>query len=471
MPNGGRCEATFTRHTRVALRIGSWLSRPSVGEPKTIELLRDEAEAAALRASVDRLEAAVAKARSTAQRRARVIAAVPGIVWESVGVLGQPDYRITYVGGQLERILGYTPEEWTRDPTFWLSVVHPDDLPAVRRGAEQGGRLPEHRFLSRDGLEVWVMPHVRILRDAAGERIGTSIFVMDVTERVRAERARKEILAHTQALTRRLENLVMNVPGVVWESRGSAGGPLTQPVFFSNHLTTLTGYLPAEAVETPAIWDLLAHPDDREYAARELAQRLEQGGGTLEYRWLTRDGRTLHVESHVHVIRGPQGEVLGASGFTMDVTARKLAEDEQERLENEVLEAQARALAELSTPLIPLSSEVLVMPLVGVIDAQRAQSVIEVLLHGIRDARARVAILDVTGVPSIDVETADALLRAAHAVRLLGAEAVLAGIRPEVSATLVKLGTDLHSIATCRSLETAIAYAARRLAIAPRTVT
>ena len=119
----------------------------------------------------------------------------------------------------------------------------------------------------------------------------------------------------------------------------------------------------------------------------------------------------------------------------------------------------AAALAELSTPLIPISDDTVVMPLVGTIDSRRAQQVIEGLLVGIVETRAQVAILDITGVPVVDTQVANALLRAAQAVKLLGAQVVLTGIRPEVAQTLVGLGVDLTGIVTRSTLQSGIAFA------------
>jgi rsbT co-antagonist protein RsbR len=102
------------------------------------------------------------------------------------------------------------------------------------------------------------------------------------------------------------------------------------------------------------------------------------------------------------------------------------------------------------------------MPIIGNIDDTRAARVIEALLQGLHKARARFAILDITGVPSVDAQTADALLRAARAVQLLGAQVVLTGIRPEVAQTLIALGTSLGGIVTCGNLESGIAYATSR---------
>jgi rsbT co-antagonist protein RsbR len=142
-----------------------------------------------------------------------------------------------------------------------------------------------------------------------------------------------------------------------------------------------------------------------------------------------------------------------------DLTERKRAEAERVRLQEQIIGAQAAALAELSTPMIPISDEVLAMPLIGAIDTQRAQQVLEALLRGIEQSRARIAILDITGVPVVDTQVAKTLIIAAQGVRLLGAEIVLTGIRPEVAQTLVGLGVDLGSIVTRSTLQRGIAYA------------
>jgi rsbT co-antagonist protein RsbR len=144
-----------------------------------------------------------------------------------------------------------------------------------------------------------------------------------------------------------------------------------------------------------------------------------------------------------------------------NITERKRAEAMllQSRDQEEMIRAQQAVLAELSTPLIPISEHVMVMPLIGGVDSRRAQQVLETLLSGVATSHAQIAILDITGVPVVDTQVADALVRAAQAVKLLGAQVVLTGIRPEVAQTLVGLGADLVSIVTRSSLQSGIAYA------------
>jgi rsbT co-antagonist protein RsbR len=145
----------------------------------------------------------------------------------------------------------------------------------------------------------------------------------------------------------------------------------------------------------------------------------------------------------------------------MDITRQKLSEDLQARYHADLLSAQERSLAELSTPLIPISENVVAMPLIGAVDGPRATRVVETLLHGVSSARAKAAIVDLTGVPEMNTHTADALVRAARGVRLLGARLILTGIRPGVAQTLVSLGTDLDDLVTLHNLAAGLEFAAQ----------
>jgi len=137
--------------------------------------------------------------------------------------------------------------------------------------------------------------------------------------------------------------------------------------------------------------------------------------------------------------------------------------EEQTRLQEQIIRMQAAALAELSTPLIPITDQIVVMPLIGALDRQRANQILSTLLHGIEASRSRVAILDITGVPVVDTHVAQMLMSVAQAVRLLGAQVMITGIRPEVAQTLVGLGVDLQGLITHSVLQNGIAYALRSL--------
>ncbi|HEY1015846.1 MAG TPA: STAS domain-containing protein [Herpetosiphonaceae bacterium] len=116
----------------------------------------------------------------------------------------------------------------------------------------------------------------------------------------------------------------------------------------------------------------------------------------------------------------------------------------------------ARSLQEATLPIMPVSEQVLVLPLVGSIDSQRAALLSSTLLAAIQQARAKAVIVDVTGVPIVDTQVALALLNAAKATLLLGARTVLVGIRPEVAQTLVQLGVNLNAITVRANLQSGI---------------
>jgi rsbT co-antagonist protein RsbR len=117
---------------------------------------------------------------------------------------------------------------------------------------------------------------------------------------------------------------------------------------------------------------------------------------------------------------------------------------------------QAIRILELSTPFIPVSDGVVVMPLIGTLNAARAEQLLATLLGGLEGTHAEVAVIDVTGVPALDRGSADLLRRAAHAARLLGARTFLTGVRPEVARALIDLNVDFHGIEMRGSLKNAL---------------
>ncbi|MBN1484796.1 MAG: STAS domain-containing protein [Chloroflexia bacterium] len=172
------------------------------------------------------------------------------------------------------------------------------------------------------------------------------------------------------------------------------------------------------------------------------------------------------------------GDELEELASTFNQMAQRLQQSQQElrswgeRLEVQVAE-RTQALAEMvdrqkvlletirqmSTPVLPVHEGVLVMPLVGVIDAERADVVMESLLTALEQERTRIVILDITGVPVVDTSVAQTLLQAAQAVRLLGVEPVLVGITPAVAETVISLGLDLTGLVTKADLLKGVAYA------------
>ena len=125
--------------------------------------------------------------------------------------------------------------------------------------------------------------------------------------------------------------------------------------------------------------------------------------------------------------------------------------------------AQQEQLAELSTPVVKIWEGVLAIPLIGTLDSMRSQTATESLLEEIAKQQAKVAILDITGVTAVDTLVAQHLLKTAMAARLMGAECVISGIRPQIAQTMVQLGISLGEVVTRSSFADAFAYALRKL--------
>jgi rsbT co-antagonist protein RsbR len=131
-----------------------------------------------------------------------------------------------------------------------------------------------------------------------------------------------------------------------------------------------------------------------------------------------------------------------------------------------VILRQQQEMLELSTPVVKLWEGVLALPLIGTLDSARTQTVMENLLLRIVETGAAIAILDITGVPTVDTLVAQHLIKTVTAARLMGAECIISGIRPQIAQTIVHLGVDLGGVATKASLADAFALALRRVGLA-----
>jgi rsbT co-antagonist protein RsbR len=122
------------------------------------------------------------------------------------------------------------------------------------------------------------------------------------------------------------------------------------------------------------------------------------------------------------------------------------------------IEEQAQAIREMSTPVLEVWDDVLVVPVIGVVDTHRGATIMEAVLGRLSTAQARCVVIDVTGVPFLDTSTADHLLKVVSAASLLGAECVLTGVSPAVAQTVVSVGVDLGKLVTLRNLKAGLRY-------------
>jgi rsbT co-antagonist protein RsbR len=136
-----------------------------------------------------------------------------------------------------------------------------------------------------------------------------------------------------------------------------------------------------------------------------------------------------------------------------------------QRGREQVIIRQQQDLMELSTPVVTLWEGVLGLPLIGTLDSARTQVVMESLLQRIVDSGASIAIIDITGVPTVDTVTAQHLLKTVAAARLMGADCIISGIRPQIAQTIVHLGVELGTVVTKATLADAFAVALKRIGL------
>ena len=133
-----------------------------------------------------------------------------------------------------------------------------------------------------------------------------------------------------------------------------------------------------------------------------------------------------------------------------------------QRSREEVIQRQQQELLELSTPVVKLWEGVLAVPMIGTLDSSRTQLVMESLLTRIVETGSELAIIDITGVPTVDTLVAQHLLKTVTAIRLMGADCIISGIRPQIAQTIVHLGIDLQGITTKATLADALSVALKR---------
>lgn len=213
-----------------------------------------------------------------------------------------------------------------------------------------------------------------------------------------------------------------------------------------------------QATKEDTLFDFL-HPDDVQIIHR-MAEKTHKPGtrGEATLRYLRPDGTIVHAHASAFRVFGPEGETIARCGIMRDLTDEEQHAEERKKLEERILSVQAEALREVSAPIMPLAQGVIAIPLIGTISVERAERILQVMLEGIMQTEAGHVILDITGVPLVDAEVADAIARASKAAQLVGTEVLITGIRGAVAKTILELGVALH-VDTWSTLRQGVAHA------------
>lgn len=206
-----------------------------------------------------------------------------------------------------------------------------------------------------------------------------------------------------------------------------------------------------------------------QHYARDLSERIiPRGVETHEVVGIVLLLRDVLARSLFDKYQG-DGELLNRVLDAYEPAANRIANtvavsfvDERER----VIRQQQDAIRELSTPVLPVRERLLVLPIIGVLDKERARQLTEQLLSGIRTHRAKVVVMDVTGTPAVDATVANHLVQTVDASRLMGASVIITGLSPEIAQTLVTIGVDLSKMNTIGDLQGGLEEAERLLGYA-----
>jgi PAS domain S-box-containing protein len=195
-------------------------------------------------------------------------------------------------------------------------------------------------------------------------------------------------------------------------------------------------------------------PEDVQKGKTETELRVAAQDGRFEDEgWRVRkDGTRFWANVIITCLRSSDGELRGFGKITRDLTERRLADEKNAKQTQELLEMAA-------VPVVQVWEGIVLVPLIGTLDSQRTQQLMERVLNRVTETNSPVALLDITGVPSIDTQTAQHLIETIAAVRLLGADVVLTGVRPSIAQTLVHLGIDLSNVTTRSSLSAGLRMA------------
>lgn len=374
----------------------------------------------------------------------------------SIADATQPNLPLIYVNPAFEQITGYSRDEVIGKNCRFLqgsdtdqSVV--DEIrAAIREQRDARVTLLNYR---KDGVPFWNYFSIAPICDESGNVTHFIGIQVDVTDQKQAEIA---LSCSKNRLSSIITSAMDGIVTVDTEERITLFNAAAEKIF---------GYRSEDVLGQPL--EMLIPEQFREQHHAYI-QAFGNSGTATRHMSHQRVVSARHANGNEFPIEASISQVtdIDQKLYTVivrDVTERVRAQQERDELQENIISMQHALVQELSTPLIPITDDVVIMPIVGSVDSLRAQNVMESLLKGVEQNRAHIAIMDITGVPIVDTQVANTLIQAAQAIRLLGAKVLLTGIGPDIAQTLVGLGVDLSGITTHSTLQTGITYAMRLL--------
>ena len=286
----------------------------------------------------------------------------------------------------------------------------------------------------------------RLLLAAVAEGVSGAAEAIRIANRV-AERMLVLVTEHQSAQALRFKALAKySVDGIVVTN-------MENPIIYVNDaLVHMNGMKSAEEYCAQDFGSLMTK-SQIDILMNEAFPAIEKHGAWKGYFWAKRpDGTEWRAFNAISRLYDDNGGPVLTCSIIRDVTKEHEADLERARSQEEVIAGQREALRELSAPLIPLADGVTVMPLIGSVDAARAQEILKTLLDAVHRYEAHTVIIDVTGLKVVDTQVGTMSVNAARATRLLGAEVILTG-SPEIAQTFVGFGAELEGIITRSTLQ------------------
>jgi PAS domain S-box-containing protein len=209
--------------------------------------------------------------------------------------------------------------------------VYPEQRSEFTRLMEQNGSVSgfEIEYRRRDGSTGYLSKAGRVVRGEDGSVLYYEGIAVDITERKRAEQERARLTAEIENQRQRLDQILCDIPGMIFESWGEPGSNEHKMDFVSHYVEVLLGYTVAEWLSIPQFWISILHPEDRARVVHEASHQFRQGGtASLEFRWITKDQRTVWVRANTINICDEQGNAVGVRGVVTDITDRKDLEEQ-----------------------------------------------------------------------------------------------------------------------------------------------
>lgn len=320
---------------------------------------------------------------------------------------------------------------------------------ALAAGTAKSGQFER---VSKGGSTIWLEASYTPVQDANGKTVSVIKFAQNVTE---ARKAALADAAKMAAIDRSMAVIEFKPDGTILRAN---------PAFLS-----VMGYTEGEIAGKHH--RLFVSPEETrspEYASfwQELAAGKMKSG---QFHRLAKGGKAVWLEANYNPVFDLEGRVERVVKFATDITEKVESARNTEVALKQVREAERireemhRTLEEMSTPVMPIWDGILLLPLIGVVDSSRTDHAVTKTLERINETRARVFLLDISGVPAVDTAVANQLLKITKATQLMGCETVISGLSPAIARTMVELGVEVGQVRTTATLRDAFALALRKM--------